>query len=57
MILRLIAGSAAIAATLVSGPAFAQDDFSAVYVMSDNLGDMGFKENAATGSLMLSSMR
>jgi basic membrane protein A len=30
------------------GPAFAAD-FSAVYVMSDNLGDMGFNDNAATG--------
>ncbi len=46
---RFTLGSVAIAATLVSGPAFAQDDFSAVYVMSDNLGDMGFNDNAATG--------
>ena len=46
---RLTLGSVAIAATLVSGPAFAQDHFSAVYVMSDNLGDMGFNDNAATG--------
>ena len=26
-----------------------QDNFSAVYVMSDNLGDMGFNDNAAMG--------
>lgn len=33
---------------LAAGPALAQD-FSAVYVMSDNLGDMGFNDNAKTG--------
>jgi basic membrane protein A len=32
----------------MAGPTFAAD-FSAVYVMSDNLGDMGFNDNAATG--------
>ncbi|KKC35953.1 hypothetical protein WH87_15460 [Devosia epidermidihirudinis] len=35
---------------LMAGAVMAQDsDFSAVYVMSDNLGDMGFNDNAATG--------
>lgn len=34
---------------LMSGAILAQDDFSAVYVMSDNLGDMGFNDNAASG--------
>lgn len=34
---------------LMSGAVLAQDDFSAVYVMSDNLGDMGFNDNAASG--------
>ena len=49
MKMRHILGSFALATTLISGPAFAQDDFSAVYVMSDNLGDMGFNDNAAAG--------
>ncbi|MAY61421.1 MAG: BMP family ABC transporter substrate-binding protein [Rhizobiales bacterium] len=42
---------AALAATfaVLSGPTMAQEEFSAVYVMSDNLGDMGFNDNAATG--------
>ncbi len=34
---------------LLAGPSLAADKFSAVYVMSDNLGDMGFNDNAATG--------
>ena len=38
-----------LAATSLSGPVAAQDEFSAVYVMSDNLGDMGFNDNAKTG--------
>jgi basic membrane protein A and related proteins len=36
------------AMALGAAPGFAQD-FSAVYVMSDNLGDLGFNDNAATG--------
>lgn len=37
-------------AGLWSGTVLAQDsDFSAVYVMSDNLGDLGFNDNAAAG--------
>ncbi len=38
-----------VTASLFCGAAIAQDDFSAVYVMSDNLGDMGFNDNAAAG--------
>ncbi|MCO5084453.1 MAG: BMP family ABC transporter substrate-binding protein [Rhizobiaceae bacterium] len=37
------------ALSLLAGPVVAQDEFSAVYVMSDNLGDMGFNDNAKTG--------
>ncbi len=36
-------------ALLFAGAVSAQDTFSAVYVMSDNLGDMGFNDNAKTG--------
>jgi basic membrane protein A len=35
--------------SLLGGGASAADTFSAVYVMSDNLGDMGFNDNAKTG--------
>mgnify|MGYP006090403957 FL=1 len=49
MKMKYILSSLAIATTLMLGAAFAQDDFSAVYVMSDNLGDMGFNDNAAAG--------
>lgn len=45
---RALAVSAALTG-LMSGAVLAQDDFSAVYVMSDNLGDMGFNDNAASG--------
>jgi basic membrane protein A len=34
---------------LLTGAVSAADKFSAVYVMSDNLGDMGFNDNAKTG--------
>ncbi|MDE1994042.1 MAG: BMP family ABC transporter substrate-binding protein [Rhizobiaceae bacterium] len=34
---------------LATSSTMAADKFSAVYVMSDNLGDMGFNDNAATG--------
>lgn len=41
---------AATAALLVSiGATATAQDYSVVYVMSDNLGDMGFNDNAATG--------
>lgn len=41
---------AAAAALLVSiGATATAQDYSVVYVMSDNLGDMGFNDNAATG--------
>lgn len=39
----------AISLMLLGGAASAAEDFSAVYVMSDNLGDMGFNDNAKTG--------
>lgn len=45
-LLASIASSAVLAG---ARPLFAQSGFSAVYVMSDNLGDMGFNDNAATG--------
>jgi len=42
--------AAALAAfTMAGGSAASAKPFSAVYVMSDNLGDMGFNDNAATG--------
>ncbi len=44
-----VTASAVLAASLHAGLAAAADKFSAVYVMSDNLGDMGFNDNAATG--------
>jgi len=44
-----LAFAAALGLSLLSGQASAEDKFSAVYVMSDNLGDMGFNDNAATG--------
>jgi len=47
-IMKSIAYAAGLGLGLMMGPAFAAD-FSAVYVMSDNLGDMGFNDNAATG--------
>jgi basic membrane protein A len=37
------------ALALLGGGAASAEPFSAVYVMSDNLGDMGFNDNAATG--------
>lgn len=51
-ILRPIIYAASIALfefAIATAPAAAADKFSAVYVMSDNLGDMGFNDNAATG--------
>ena len=46
---RALALSAALVG-MISSTAMAQDgEFSAVYVMSDNLGDMGFNDNASTG--------
>ncbi|CDX57103.1 ABC transporter substrate binding protein [Mesorhizobium plurifarium] len=47
-IMKSMAYAAALGLGLMAGPTFAAD-FSAVYVMSDNLGDMGFNDNAATG--------
>lgn len=44
-----IIAAAAIAGLSLLGAASAADKFSAVYVMSDNLGDMGFNDNAKTG--------
>jgi basic membrane protein A len=44
-----IASIALFGLALVTGPSHAADKLSAVYVMSDNLGDMGFNDNAATG--------
>ena len=49
MNMKHILSGLVIVATLISGPTFAQDNFSAVYVMSDNLGDMGLNDNAAIG--------
>src|SRR5688500_2005718 len=51
LISKSIRGLAAgiFALSLLAGPVAAQDEFSAVYVMSDNLGDMGFNDNAKTG--------
>ena len=46
--MKSIACAAALGLGLMMGPALAAD-LSAVYVMSDNLGDMGFNDNAATG--------
>jgi basic membrane protein A len=46
--MKSIAYATALGFGLMTGPALAAD-FSAVYVMSDNLGDMGFNDNAATG--------
>ncbi len=47
-IMKSIVYATALGFGLMTGPALAAD-FSAVYVMSDNLGDMGFNDNAATG--------
>lgn len=52
--MRKLKAFAAIAAALAAfaiagGSAASAKPFSAVYVMSDNLGDMGFNDNAATG--------
>jgi basic membrane protein A len=44
-----IASIALFGLALVTGPSHAADKLSAVYVMSDNLGDMGFNDNAKTG--------
>jgi basic membrane protein A len=44
-----IAFAAGLGLALFAGVAAAEDKFSAVYVMTDNLGDMGFNDNAATG--------
>ena len=46
--MKSMAYAAALGLGLMAAPTFAAD-FSAVYVMSDNLGDMGFNDNAATG--------
>jgi basic membrane protein A len=46
---KTLARAAALGLCLLAGPTLAEDQFSAVYVMSDNLGDMGFNDNAATG--------
>jgi len=48
-LIQTIFGAAIALAGLAAVPATAADPFSAVYVMSDNLGDMGFNDNAATG--------
>lgn len=45
----LAASLGLLAAAISAAPSVAADKFSAVYVMSDNLGDMGFNDNAATG--------
>jgi basic membrane protein A len=45
---RSFLSAAGLGLTLLASAAQAQD-FSAVYVMSDNLGDMGFNDNAKTG--------
>ncbi|PTE10256.1 hypothetical protein C9427_12015 [Mesorhizobium helmanticense] len=46
--LASVAG-ALLSVSILAGAANAADKLSAVYVMSDNLGDMGFNDNAATG--------
>ena len=48
---KLLAGVAGglLSVAIMAGTANAADKLSAVYVMSDNLGDMGFNDNAATG--------
>ncbi len=48
---KLLAGVAGglLSVSIMAGAANAADKLSAVYVMSDNLGDMGFNDNAATG--------
>ena len=46
---RTLAGAVALGLGLLATPALVQEQFSAVYVMSDNLGDLGFNDNAATG--------
>ncbi|QND64240.1 BMP family ABC transporter substrate-binding protein [Mesorhizobium loti] len=48
---KLLAGVAGglLSVAIMAGVANAADKLSAVYVMSDNLGDMGFNDNAATG--------
>ena len=44
-----VAGGILAMSMLTASSASAADKLSAVYVMSDNLGDMGFNDNAATG--------
>jgi basic membrane protein A len=46
---KTLAYAASLGLCLLAAPTLAEDQFSAVYVMSDNLGDMGFNDNAATG--------
>jgi basic membrane protein A len=48
---KILAGVAGglLSVSVIAGAANAADKLSAVYVMSDNLGDMGFNDNAATG--------
>jgi basic membrane protein A len=48
---KLLAGVAGglLSVSIMAVAANAADKLSAVYVMSDNLGDMGFNDNAATG--------
>ncbi|HEV3042419.1 MAG TPA: hypothetical protein VGY52_00945, partial [Roseiarcus sp.] len=45
----LITALALAASASLSGVAGAADNLSAVYVMSDNLGDKGFNDSAAAG--------
>ena len=47
--LKRAAAATVMGLAMLTGAAMAADQFSAVYVMSDNLGDMGFNDNAATG--------
>ncbi|UVK45719.1 BMP family ABC transporter substrate-binding protein [Mesorhizobium sp. AR07] len=48
---KLLAGvtGGLLSVSIMASAANAADKLSAVYVMSDNLGDMGFNDNAATG--------
>ena len=47
---KMLVAAAALAAAAVAGPlAASADDYSVVYVMSDNLGDKGFNDSAAEG--------
>ena len=47
--LKRAAAATVMGLAMLTGAAMAADQFSAVYVMSDNLGDMGFNDNARTG--------